>query len=117
MQKLIKEAEEKYDRVIFDGPPVLLISDALVAATQVGAVILVARASDNTKGVLRRAREQLARISAHVPGAVLNAVRARPGGYYREQYREFYEYGADVTIPPELPGVAADDTEPTGKQV
>ncbi len=117
MQKLIKEAEEKYDRVIFDGPPVLLISDALVAATQVGAVILVARASDNTKGVLRRAREQLARINAHVPGAVLNAVRARPGGYYREQYREFYEYGADVTIPPELPGVAADDTEPTGKQV
>ena len=105
MTELVKEAESKYDRVIFDGPPVLLVSDALVAATQVGAVIMVTRASDNTKGVLKRAREQLYRISAHVPGAILNGVRARPGGYYRQQYREFYEYGADETIPPELLGM------------
>jgi succinoglycan biosynthesis transport protein ExoP len=104
MQELIAYAKSKYDRVILDGPPVLLVSDALVLATLVDGVLVVARASDNTKGVLRRAREQLMRINARVQGAILNGVKARPGGYYREQYREFYEYGAEETIPPELPG-------------
>ncbi len=109
MRELIKEARTRYDRVLFDGPPVLLVSDALITATQVDSVILVARASDNTKGVLRRAREQLQRIQAHIAGAVVNGVRARPGGYYRQQYREFYEYGADETVPPELPGPVSPD--------
>jgi succinoglycan biosynthesis transport protein ExoP len=104
MQELIALVKSKYERVILDGPPALLVSDALVLSRLVDGVILVAQASENTKGALRRAREQLLRINARVQGAILNGVRARPGGYYREQYREFYEYGADETIPPELPG-------------
>jgi capsular exopolysaccharide synthesis family protein len=104
MQELIALVKSKYDRVLLDGPPALLVSDALVLARLVDGVILVAQASENTKGALRRAREQLLRINARVQGAILNGVRAQPGGYYREQYREFYEYGAEETIPPELPG-------------
>ena len=105
MTDLIEQAKQKYDRVIFDGPPALLISDALVIATQVDGVILVARAVHNTKGALKRAREQLDRINARVLGAILNGVQARPGGYFREQYREFYDYVSDETIPQELPGM------------
>lgn len=108
MAELIEQAKAQYDRVIFDGPPVLLISDALVVATLVDAVIVVARAADSTKGGLRRARDQLERINAHVVGAILNGAAARPGGYYRQQYRDFYEYSADETIPHELPGMLAD---------
>ena len=110
MRRLIEEALARYDRVIFDGPPALLISDALVVATQVGGVIVVARAVDTTKGYLRRAREQLEKINARVVGAVLNGVRARPGGYYRQQYREFYEYASEETIPRELPGLTASES-------
>jgi hypothetical protein len=36
-------------------------------------------------------------------GAVLNGAQTRAGGYYRQQYREFYDYTSDETIPPELP--------------
>lgn len=106
MQDMIAQAQAGYDRVILDGPPVLLISDALVVATQVDGVIMVARAVDNTKGGLRRAREQFEKINAHVVGAVLNGVQTRAGGYLREQYREFYDYSSDETIPQELPGPA-----------
>ena len=105
--EMLAQAKERWDRIILDGPPVLLISDALVLATQVSGVIIVARAVENSKGVLRRTREQLDKVGAHVIGAVLNGVQARAGGYYREQYREFYDYTytSDETVPRELPGV------------
>jgi polysaccharide biosynthesis transport protein len=104
MRDLLSEAKKHYDRVLLDGPPCLLISDALVLATQVDATVMVARAASGSKGALRRAREQFQRINARLIGAVLNGVQARPGGYYRQQYREFYEYTSDEVVPQELPG-------------
>ena len=104
MRELIAVAKKKYDRVIFDGPPCLLISDALVLATQVDAIVMVARAASSSKGALRRARGQFSRVNARVVGAVLNGVQARPGGYFRQQYRDFYDYTNEEIVPPELPG-------------
>lgn len=104
MRELLTRARSMYDRIILDGPPSLLMSDASVLATLVDGVILVARAEENTKGALRRAKEQLEHIGARVLGAILNGVRSRAGGYFREQYRDFYDYTSDETVPPELPG-------------
>lgn len=116
MRALIKEATEHYDRVILDGPPTLLISDATVMAMQVDGVILVARADENTRGTLKRAREQLESINARIVGAILNGVRTRAGGYFKRQYREFYDYTSDETIPAELPGPPTDrDTDSADK--
>lgn len=112
MATLLKEALTRYDRVILDGPPVLLISDALVLATLVDGVIVVARAVSNSKGALRRTREQLDKVGGHVIGAILNGVEARPGGYFKQQYREFYEYTSDETVAQqELPAPAPDENE------
>ena len=36
-------------------------------------------------------------------GAILNGVKTRAGGYFKTQYREFYDYVSDETIPAELP--------------
>ncbi|MFQ5806009.1 MAG: polysaccharide biosynthesis tyrosine autokinase [Phycisphaerae bacterium] len=103
MRELIEQATKEYDRVILDGPPTLLISDATVLAMQVDGVVLVARADENTRGTLRRAREQLEGINARLVGAILNGVRTRAGGYFKKQYREFYDYTSEETIPAELP--------------
>ncbi len=104
MRDMLGVAQQKYDRIIVDGPPSLLVSDALVVATQVDGVVMIARAGITSKGALRRAREQFQRLGVRVIGAVLNGVKARPGGYYREQYREFYEYASEEVIAtPELP--------------
>jgi capsular exopolysaccharide synthesis family protein len=108
MRELLAAAKPRYERVILDGPPCLLISDAMVLATQVDATVMVARAANSAKGALRRAREQFARINARIIGAILNGVQARPGGYYRQQYREFYEYTSEEVVPQELPGGPAE---------
>lgn len=111
MRDLISEAKQSYDRVLFDGPPCLLISDALVLATQLDAVVMVTRAASNSKGALRRAREKFHTINVRVIGAVLNGVQARPGGYFRQQYREFYDYTNEEVVPQELPGGAPPEIE------
>lgn len=111
MRKLLDEAKAAYDRVILDGPPALLISDASVLAMLVDGVIIVARADENSKGVLKRTREGLEKINARIVGAILNGVRARPGGYFREQYREFYDYVSEDVAPPELPEPGDEDDD------
>lgn len=95
MRELITQATERYDQVIFDGPPVLLVSDAMVLAGMVDGVIIVCRAKANSRGIAQRAREQLERVNAHIFGAVLNAAQVRRGGYFREQLRTFYDYQPD----------------------
>ncbi len=102
MRALLDDVRQRYDRVILDGPPCLLISDALVIAMQVDATVLVSHAGQNTKGMLRRAREQFQRINARVIGAILNGIKARPGGYFRQQYREFYDYVDEEAVTMEL---------------
>ena len=92
MRDLLNLAIEQYDQVILDGPPVLLVSDALILSTMVDGVILVIRAKVNSRGVAGRARELLTRINAHIFGGVLNAAQVRRGGYFREQLRTFYDY-------------------------
>ncbi|MBK9120221.1 MAG: polysaccharide biosynthesis tyrosine autokinase [Phycisphaerales bacterium] len=104
MRELLANAKKTYDRILLDGPPCLLISDALLLAAQADAVIIVARAGGGSRGALRRARDQFQRIGARVIGGVLNGVRARPGGYFRQQYREFYDYTSDEVVPQALPG-------------
>lgn len=95
MRDLIAQVVERYDQVLIDGPPVLLVSDALVMASKLDGVILVCRAKANSRGIAQRARDQLERVNAHLFGAVLNAAQVRRGGYFREHLRTFYEYQPD----------------------
>lgn len=92
MQDLIAEASTRYDQVIFDSPPVTVYSDPLVLASLVDGVILVIRAHQSHRGVVNRARTLLERVNARLFGATLNAAQSRRGGYFREQFRTFYDY-------------------------
>jgi capsular exopolysaccharide synthesis family protein len=92
LRDVIMQAAHRYDQVIFDGPPVLLMSDAMVLTGAVDGVILVCRAKSSSRGVVQRAREQVERVNGRIFGAVLNAARIRRGGYFREQIRSYYDY-------------------------
>jgi capsular exopolysaccharide synthesis family protein len=92
MRRLITEMEQEYDQVIFDGAPVMLVTDPLAVSTMVDGVILVVRAGRNSHGLVQRSRDTLNRVGAHVLGVVLNAVRVTPGGYLRKNYEAYYDY-------------------------
>jgi capsular exopolysaccharide synthesis family protein len=103
LRDFVGQAVTEYDQVLFDTPPLLLVSDALVLATMVDGVILVCRAQANSRGVAGRARDLLARVNAHFLGAVLNAARVRRGGYFREQLRTYYDYLPEEPEPDKPP--------------
>ncbi len=91
LREVLTQAVETYDQVLFDGPPVLLVSDSLVLATLVDGVVLVCRARTG-RGMVQRAKSQLGLVNARIIGAILNAVETTRGGYFRKYYREFYDY-------------------------
>ncbi|MBX3395918.1 MAG: polysaccharide biosynthesis tyrosine autokinase [Phycisphaerae bacterium] len=92
LRDVVVDARSRYDQVIFDGPPVLLVSDAMVLAGAVDGVLLVCEYRNTSRGALQRTQVNLEAINARIFGAVLNKVQSRAGGYFRKQYREFYEY-------------------------
>ncbi len=99
MRVLLNRLEEMYDMVIFDTPPVNLVTDAAILGTLVDGVLLVARASATHQGAVRFATEQLMNVKARVLGTVLNDVDFdRDVRYYSYNYEYAYQQygGADV---------------------
>src|SRR2546423_108759 len=54
--------------------------------------VTVVRAHSESRGLLLRMRDTLRQVKAEHIGVVLNAVRARGGGYYRRNIKTFYQY-------------------------
>ena len=94
MAKLLEELRARYDAVIFDAPPLNLVTDATVLAKSVDAAVLVTRNGFTDKRALHHAASQLLQVRAPVSGVVLNDVDVEGGGrYYGYGYGYGYSYG------------------------
>ncbi|TVR02385.1 MAG: polysaccharide biosynthesis tyrosine autokinase [Deltaproteobacteria bacterium] len=98
--RLQDELDERFDRVLFDTPPVGPVTDARVLSGRVGGVVLVARASHTNKDAFARAIDDLDAVKANLLGIVLNSVnfekRSTGGGYYRYYYQQYNQYYGDA---------------------
>ncbi len=93
MRDLILELREQYDHIVIDTPPTLSVTDAVVLSPRADATILVIRSGQTTKQALRRSRDILMQVNAHVAGVLLNAVDlSSPDYYYYYEYQG--KYGA-----------------------
>ncbi|MFZ0796954.1 MAG: polysaccharide biosynthesis tyrosine autokinase, partial [Terriglobales bacterium] len=108
MRDLIAELREMYDHIVIDTPPTLSVTDAVVLSPRADATILVIRSGHTTKQALRRARDILTQVNAHVAGVLLNAVDLTSPDYYY-----YYEYqGKYSQYYQEEPPVTGGDAEP-----
>jgi polysaccharide biosynthesis transport protein len=87
MRDLLVELREQYDHIVIDTPPTLSVTDAVVLSPRADATILVIRSGQTTKQALRRSRDILMQVNAHVAGVLLNAVDLTSPDYYY-----YYEY-------------------------
>src|SRR6266852_2009831 len=87
MKDLLVELREQFDHIVIDTPPTLSVTDAVVLSPHADATILVIRSGQTTKPALRRARDILMQVNAHVAGVLLNAVDLTSPDYYY-----YYEY-------------------------
>ncbi len=93
--KVLELLESKYDRIIIDTAPSQAVSDAMMLAPLVGAMIYVVKSDatpyQHAKAGLKRLRE----VNAPVIGVVLNQVDVKKGAkYYGQEYGGYYDvYG------------------------
>jgi Mrp family chromosome partitioning ATPase len=90
MEKFINMLKAECDYLLFDLPPMLDISDALVLGAKVDGVIMVVRGDSTTREALKTARERLEMLKIRTVGVVINDVRAPAGGYYYKDYYSHY---------------------------
>jgi protein-tyrosine kinase len=92
MQALLEHLEGEYDTVIFDAPPLNVVTDAAVIGSRTDGVVVVVRAGVTDRAAVRYAFEQLTSVRARVLGCVLNDVDTKRDTYYgTELAGKYYE--------------------------
>jgi succinoglycan biosynthesis transport protein ExoP len=98
MRALIAELGDRYDRVFFDAPPIIGVSDASVLAREVDGVMLLIQHRKYPKAISDRAKGMLDNMGANLMGVVLNNINvSRDQSYY--YYHQYY-YQSDYTTKP-----------------
>jgi capsular exopolysaccharide synthesis family protein len=90
--QLMKQLVQHADIVVYDSPPAATVTDAVVVAPRVDAVLHVIGAGQTRIDLVLRCKAFLERGGAHIMGPVLNRVRIPEVGqysyYYEEQVKE-----------------------------
>ena len=97
VNRILDALAATYDVVVIDTPPVNLVADAALLATQSDAVVLVARAGSTTGEALSFGMEQLRGVRAPVVGTLLNDVDVRRESRYDHAYR-YYEHALYTAV-------------------
>jgi len=89
MGRLLSALKDRYDFIMVDTPPIMVVADGLMISRLVDSVIFVTRCGQTPRHTAREARAKLHRIRARVIGFVLN--EAPPSSHLRGELR----YGAN----------------------
>lgn len=104
MKHLIEMVRTKYAYVIFDSPPVLAVTDAIVLAASADGVVLTVHGGQTPRELVQRSAEKLRQANIPVLGAILNNLDLHQYGYtYRKSYYDYYESNEDEARETERP--------------
>ena len=83
MKRLIEKLEDQYDVIMFDTPPVLAVTDALIVSSLCDGVLLVVNSGKVKKELVKKTKAALEHVNARILGAILNNIKnaAVPVGY------------------------------------
>jgi len=94
MFSLLALAQEKFDYVVVDGPPILGLADAVILSNMVSATAVVVEAGSVRRTQVEDALKRLRVAKASVVGALLTKLRYQDSGYgYHNSY--YYYYNQD----------------------
>ncbi len=90
MVEFIRETRKRFDMVIYDTPPVTIISDAAIMMSQVDGCLLSIRCGFTTVRILNRALALIKESKTKLIGVVLNAVPMQDNTSYNKYYKKYY---------------------------
>lgn len=89
MEQLINTLRDLFDVVIFDTPPVGLVTDAAIISSKLDGVVLVVASGKSQIEATLRAKENLQNVNANLLGAVVTMIPIDTPGY------QYYTYGEE----------------------
>lgn len=95
MQKLLDMAAEKFDYVICDTPPVMIVTDSSIISRYCDGILLVIRQKFSTYDQVNKAKQTLEAVQANIFGTVLTRYDIREDinrGYHKYGYGYYYNY-------------------------
>jgi capsular exopolysaccharide synthesis family protein len=92
MRQLLKQLGTEFDLVICDAPSMLVVTDPVLLATEVDAVIHVVSAEHARRETVLRGKKLLETARANIAGVVLNNLKATRRHYYYYYY--YYDESA-----------------------
>ncbi len=108
LRALVGEFKQRYDKILFDSPPIIGVSDASVLASIADGVVLLIQHRRNPESMVQRACQIIAERKVPVIGVVLNQVPTGTGedyGYYTDNYSYYshakFAAGPADTNPPQ----------------
>lgn len=91
-KSFIKDLREKYDYVLLDCAPVLLISDYIHISKVSDGVLFIAAHGQTSKSQAAEAVKELKKNGANILGAVFTMYDSKKSGYYGLGYYRRYSY-------------------------
>jgi polysaccharide biosynthesis transport protein len=114
LREIIGQLKERYDRIVFDSPPIIGVSDSSVLVSTVDGVVLLIQHRRNPQSMVLRAQQIVGTLKTPLIGVVLNQVPENAGGdygYYTNNYA-YYHTGEKKSrrarTSPEQPGPGTD---------
>lgn len=96
---VLKKAEQDYQIVILDTPPVLAVTDPAIISKLAGTTFMVLKSGEHTKAEIIASAKAIIGVGGSLAGCVLNNIKlqgaARYYGYYRSGYYG-HEYYSDA---------------------
>jgi capsular exopolysaccharide synthesis family protein len=94
MKEFVAELQKSYQMILFDTPPVIAVTDAVVLSLLLDGVVLVVSAGQTSQQGLARAKILLEKVDAKVMGAVLNKTDVS-SAFSPYHYYYHYHYSGD----------------------
>ena len=95
MKEVIDKLETMYDYIIYDTPPVLLVTDAAALGKYMDGALLVVKHNATEKGLVLKAKNNLDSAGVKILGAVYSIYSEKSAGSYSKysSYNYYYYYG------------------------
>jgi capsular exopolysaccharide synthesis family protein len=94
MSDFINHAQEKFDLVIIDSPPVQIVSDPMPLAAMVSHVLLVVKFGKTQIRDLQETKNILHHVKASILGVIFNDIKVGRGYGNSHKYEYYYGYSS-----------------------
>ena len=93
MEEFCKIIREKFDTILFDTPPSMTVTDAVVLSNVIDEAVFVIKSGKTARETAKRATLQISKNKCKVLGVVVNFIDVSRGSYYYHYYSGYHESG------------------------